>query len=60
MEVPEIAGSFLGSFDWVLNVHRCTVTMLLLVRIAFKGKGQVFINRSQYTDDNYSESSDPK
>lgn len=60
MEVPEIAGSSRGSFDWVLNVHRCTVTMLLAVRIAFKGKGQVFINCSQYTDYNYSESSDPK
>ena len=47
--MSEIAGSHLGNFDWVLNVHRCAVTMLLLVRISFKEQAEVIINLSRYT-----------
>lgn len=45
--MSEISGSPLGSFHWVLNVPKCAVTMLLLVRIVFEERGQVIINLSQ-------------
>lgn len=60
VEVSEISGSPLGSFDRVSNVHRCAVTMLLLVRFIFKGKAQVIINLGQYTETNSNESADQK
>lgn len=48
--MPATSGSPLGSFDWVSNVHRCAVTMLLLVRTIFKEKAHVIINLSPYTE----------